>query len=152
MGVEFKTSIEFRDAHPEATLRQLRPAFKQANARVVAFWHKTYVPGHFTRTAQYKYNYHIFLPSGKDRFGRKKLPMVETGALRQAAISAIRITGTSTKAKGTMPGTQVANFHLMRVQLLAGVPGEEKRMAKEHEKFVLAHLKKIRGTKRKVIR
>ena len=159
MGVEFKMLMEFRDAHPEATLREIRPAFKKANARIVAFWHKTYLPGHFTRPAWHKYKYHLRLDRKDSNIGKRKirltgevLPMVLTGTLRRAAINAIRITGTSTKARGTMPGTQIANFHQMRAQILAGVPSEEKRMAKEHEKFALAHINRIRGTKRKVIR
>lgn len=157
MGV--KGVIELKGLHPEAALKELRPAVKQANAQVILHWHKSYLPGHFVESAYQRYRYQ----SRDSRYRQRKYrryrhykPLVLTGELRDAATTQVRVTATSKRGRGTLPGTQKANFRRsasspnLREEMLRTTRAEERAMARFHEQQAVEHMKQTKHHDRRI--
>lgn len=92
-------------APPDTAVRELRRAVNDGLKKSVEYWHDEYLPGHFERSAHSKYGYQ----ARKQKWIIRKLrktgqanDLVFTGRLKREAMRAIRITGTSKRATGTM--------------------------------------------------
>ena len=157
-----KGAIEYRDRYPEALLKELRPAVKEANQQSIKFWWKTYLPKHFQRGNASRYE---MQPRTKQYAKRKAalvskgvlqgpaVPLVFSGRLMRNATRQIRTSGTSKGARGRMPGTQVANFGgragmpPMRSEMVQVRGDEQRRIAGFHESLVARRLRQTRARK-----
>lgn len=156
--------IEFHylgNANLMAKVKGFRPAAKKALQNYLFTWHRKYLPRHFILQAydiypnvirkRYKprtraeYYEDIrsrgiaWANSGEARHARDKLrrPMVRSGLLRRNATGKIRVTGTATRVKGGLPGSQVANFHKATGERGYNMPAELRHI-NDQEKVVLA--------------
>ncbi len=152
--------ITKRGAHPEAVLKAFRPAVKFANIRTVFFWHKEFLPIHFTERGHARYRMQFRIPSyikRKIRIKGHNKPLVWTGTLQKNATTKIRVSGTAKRVRGTMPGTQAANLRRgsganLRDEMLRTTRAEEKIMGKFNEKTTAEQLRKIKGQKKEVVK
>ena len=115
--------IQYRGS-PDMKLKELRPAIKRANFRVIHRWHRQFMLIHFTERAKRRYKYQArsgeALPEftvnpdtgrtvrsrkyhwiKKRRKGHTK-PLVWSGDARRYARRQIKVTGTAKRATGTM--------------------------------------------------
>ena len=154
-GLFVSPTIKLRDMHPEAAMKELRPAAKQANMNVILFWHRLFLPTHFRTSAIGQYNYQPRTRRYSIRKAKLKghqKPLVWSGEGSNAAMRQIRPSGTSKQARGIMPGTQVFNFGRradmppMREEVVRTTRSQRRTLALEHERSVKQHLESIRGT------
>lgn len=129
-------------------------AVKEANKEVVRHWHKKMLPEHFKATALSRYE-----PYQKrtDRYRKRKVavkglrkPLVWEGDLKRNALRQIRVSGTSKRVRGRMPGTQVANFGSrpnmppMRDEMTAVNEREVEKLSRLHARLDEQRLARIR--------
>lgn len=94
---------------PEATAKELKKSVKEELIKIIEFWHKKYLPRHFTTAGGRDYKYQ---PRSKKYMIRKarrfhhQLPLVYTGDLKRMLSRTIKITTTSKGAKGSLMGPQ----------------------------------------------
>lgn len=154
--------IEIRylgNADLKKKVKGFRNATKRALFTYIYRWHKRYLPRHFIleayqiypnvirkrykpRTREEYYedirNYGVtWANTGAARHARDKLrrPMFLSGQLRRN-VSRIRVSGTSNSARGTLPGSQVANFHVSTGERGYNMPAEL-RHVNDQEKNIL---------------
>jgi hypothetical protein len=148
--------VRLRGMYPEAAMKELRPAAKKANFETILFWHRTYLPKHFKANAAAVYKYEprdfIYNRLKRKRHGHTK-PLVWSGDGSAAAMRQIRPAGTSKRARGLMPGTQVFNFGgranmpPMREEVTRTRANERRKMAQVHGQVVQQTLQKLHFSK-----
>lgn len=134
-------------ASPDMVAREFRPIVKAANFNVIHSWHSGFLPRHFTAGAVATYGYRKRTKAyqiRKARVKRHQRPLEWSGTLRRNATRQIRVSGTSKAARGIMPGTQVANFHGMRDELVAVTQREISTLGTIHQQSVYDSIAAIR--------
>ena len=151
---KFKSYIELRDLHPEASAKAMRNVNKEQLQETIRFWHEEYLPRHFESEGSRRYGYQrrtvAYNRRKLKRFGHQR-PLELTGELKRNVLRQIKVSGTSRKARGRLPGSQVANFNRgqggrpdVRKEMLATTQNERRRMARFHEEAVEKGLKNYR--------
>lgn len=148
-----KGRIEYRGLYPTVAAKELTSGVKQANSKGVLQWHKTFLPLHFETFSSSKYGYmqrgRKYNKSKQNAFGQA-IALVLTGELRDNAKRSIRVSGTAKRARGIMPGTQVANLRSgsgpdLRDEMTRVLPNEQKSLATFHENAVKSHFDSVKA-------
>lgn len=152
-----RSFVQYKGLHPGIMDRELKRGIKKANFAVVEAWHQTFLPEHFKPGAERKYQYDPrnfkYLRRKRKKRGHQR-PLEYTGTGKSAALANIKITGTSTRARGRMPGTQIFNFRPtswapdMRAELVRLVKAEEAVLAEIHRLEVVKHLNGVKSQKK----
>lgn len=109
---------------PDVMAKELKPAAKEGLFTAVQYWHRTFLPRHFTVLGERLYKYKLrsgqdepaMVPRGKHgrmvlnqkywhiKRRRKKhvRPLVWSGTLERTALSAIKISGSHKQARGVL--------------------------------------------------
>lgn len=90
---------------PDVTLKELRPAVKEALQRTVLEWWRRYMPGHFRNEAKGKYSYQPRTAAYEKRKARQKghrRPLVWSGLAERQAKRYAKTSGTSKRATLSM--------------------------------------------------
>lgn len=143
--VEVSTEI-WSDKPPRALRRTWNEATRDGFAEAIGYWHASYLPGHFYRSAVSKYNYKPRTAAYERRkhrlFGHRH-PLVFSGTLRRSATTSIRITSSSKGGTGTFRATSRAlnfsgrsNYPDMRRELTETTQEQREQLAYVIEKLV----------------
>jgi hypothetical protein len=93
----------------EASLSEFKKAKKAAFQDEIMWWHREIFPRHFTEVAKDLYGYKARTAEWnrrKMRLTGRAIPLVFTGNMQSQAEGSIKISGTSTGARGIMVGPQ----------------------------------------------
>lgn len=90
---------------PRGLMKAFRPILKEELKFLVKFWHRTFMPQHFTLRGKVLYGYQPRTAKYERRKARlhgHRKPLVFTGQSERQARQFVRVTGTSKKATATM--------------------------------------------------
>jgi len=113
--IAITATVQYRGA-PSELAAAFEPIRRRAFAAAAVYWQRTYLPLHFKTIAYLRYK-GAFKPRSKgyrrrkqQEPGRAALPLVWSGALRDAVLSAARISSTGRRTDLRMRGTRALNL------------------------------------------